>query len=752
MAKSRLLLTVIIFLEVFLGSSVQSQDYAFEYPCYFIDSYDADNSCWTGMDADGVYEGPIRVVPEQWLVGPPLSEKSGVTLPPDHWVEVQFRGPIVDGPDDDILLIELGPVSEQALIFLTDGAGREYLLGIATSGTDGSGVDPTEIGFDISNVDLPFTPRAIRILGIDLGGGAPGFDIASIRARICAKCEEIACSPVPIDGAVNVPTDIVLSWSPGYYSGKHNVFFAEDLYDIGPRASPISDPIQPQDINNYDPNGLELDKTYYWRIDEVNDTNTWSGNIWSFKTADHIVVDDFEHYNYLNPNDPNSNRFSDVWKQANVTLCTEPTRGCGKKTMAFYYYYYCTSVYSEAVRTFSPAQDWAAAGVKVLELFFLGSSYNNTAQMYLVLNDGNSETIIPYSGDANDIRIPAWQPWRIELHNLSGLNLSNIESIAIGFCSEIDKPYSSGIGNVYFDDIRLYSSICMEENRSKADFDCDCEVGFRDLEKMADEWLDSSHKQLSITTPNSPLAWYKFDNDTQDSIGSAHGQINSSPVYTQGVHGQAISFEINGDYVELTGVSDLFAIITKGLTIAFWQYGTDSSHLTDTICCTNYIYGQENPAIAINLGCWKQPGKYIWDCGYPWSFSNRLSGNHRHKSEWSGRWNHWTFTKDFITGTMQIFLNGFLYDSRTGSNSPISEIKSFVIGSGWYGSYDGLIDDFQIYDYALSQTEAAYLATNGTGIIDLPLITPADLLKDDHIDFKDFAILADSWLENQLIP
>jgi len=73
-------------------------------------------------------------------------------------------------------------------------------------------------------------------------------------------------------------------------------------------------------------------------------------------------------------------------------------------------------------------------------------------------------------------------------------------------------------------------------------------------------------------------------------------------------------------------------------------------------------------------------------------------------------------------------------------------------GTGWYGRYDGLIDDFRIYNYALSQTEAAYIATDGTGIIDVPLVTPADLFNDKHIDFKDFSIFADSWLENVLWP
>jgi hypothetical protein len=128
--------------------------------------------------------------------------------------------------------------------------------------------------------------------------------------------------------------------------------------------------------------------------------------------------------------------------------------------------------------------------------------------------------------------------------------------------------------------------------------------------------------------------------------------------------------------VSIEGAFELFSKINKKITIAFWAYGKDSPHHTDTLCCSNYTYGIRNPTIAINLGCWRQPGKYNWDCGYPWSFDNRLSGFHRHKREWTARWNHWAFTKDADAGTMQIFLNGVLYDSRTGAYSPITGISS----------------------------------------------------------------------------
>jgi hypothetical protein len=752
MKKGCLIILAAIYVVLSLGDTAPAEEGTFEYPCYLVDAYDADDSCWTGMDAEGRYEGPIRVVPEKWLVGPPLSDMSGVTLPPDHWVELQFRGPIIDGPDDDIVLIELGPSSEQALIFVTDGAGRERLIGIATSGTVGTGVDPTVIGFDISEVILPFEPRAVRILGIDNGGEAPGFDLANVRARIRTDCGEAACNPIPVDGAKNVLTDAILSWSPGQSAIKHIVYFSTNFSDIGASAGGISEPPQLQDANTFDPGGLELGTTYYWRIDEVNGQIIRPGEVWSFKTTDHLILDDFEQYNSLPPTDPNHNWIYDTWKNVGVHLWSDQTHECSFKSMGFSYSYNRYSVYSETVRSFSPPQDWAATGAKALEMYFYGRSYNTVSQMYLVLNDGNSEIVVPYLSDANDVTKETWLPWRIELQELQDIDLSNIESIAIGFYADAGNPSGGGTGTVYFDDIRLYMSRCLEENILNADFNSDCLVNFEDLEEMAFNWLDTGYNIYPVAAPNAPVAWYEFENNLNDSAGIAHGRSIGKPSYTQGVYGRAISFDGYKDAVEITGAADLFSKISTEITIAFWQYGADSPHHTDTLCCSNYTYGGDDPAIAINLGCWRRPGMYHWDCGRPWSFENKLSGNHRYSSEWMGRWNHWAFTKDAEAGTMQIFLNGVLYDSLNGAYSPISGITSFEIGTGWYGGYDGLIDDFRIYDYALTRPEIAYVATNGTGIFDQTLMTPADLNGDNKIDFEDFAFLADHWLENQIWP
>jgi hypothetical protein len=725
----------------------------FHYPYYLLEEYDPDNICWKGMSADGRW--PVPVVPQDMLVGPPPSNLSGVTIPIDRWIELQFPGRIVDGPGNDIQLIELGQVGEQALIFLTAG-GKEYLLGQATASSSGLDI-PTTIYFDISGISLPFPARAIRILALDTGGGSPGFDIANMFAQTYIERPLVAFNPVPFNGAKNVPLDVVLSWSPGQAAGKHIVYFGDDPCDVDADASPVDYPSQPQDANSFDPGGLELGRTYYWRVDEVNSVdpnNIITGRLWSFSVVDHLVIDDFESY------DNSGNQIHLTWEEsggAYVSVTTYPAYKC-MRSMAFDYYNRI-DYYSEATITFDPPQDWVAAGGRILELFFYGGPGNDiNTQIYLRLSDGqNSETVL--YNDINDIRQRSWKLWRINIADLINLDLSHIETFSIGFLTEPEQPPQISRGMVFFDDIMLYTSRCFEDSKPAADLSGDCIVNFDDLKEMTFNWLDVYPRMYSVIPPKSPLAWYKFDENTDDSSGNSyHGWPLFNLTYVPGVFGQAIKFEGNRDSVKINNAVELFQRINTGITISFWQYGEDSAHRNDTLCCSNYEYGEDNPAIAINLGCWirpKQAGLYNWDCGYPWSFNNRLNGDHKYKNEWQGRWNHWAFTKDINQGIMQIFLNGRLYDSRSDANSPISGITSFEIGSGWYGGYDGLIDDFRIYDYALSQPEVAYVATNGTGIFNPPgggYVPPADLNGDNRIDFLDFAVLAGSWLDEQFYP
>ena len=761
---ARCAVLVIIFI---ISMSLCAEE--FQYPYYLIGSYNSVYKYWTGIDE---YRNiPSIVDPNEYLVGdPPSVEESAVTLPKDSWVELLFRGILYDGPGPDIYISEMDPVGEQALVFLTDGGDQEYLLAFADIPDEDIHLR-TILDFDLAGLVIPFEPRAVRVVGLNLRGVSPGFDLSNVNARVYQDNDTKATYPYPPDKAENVPVDAILDWLPGSNSPKHNVYFGNDISCIYPGADPVTDSIQPQNENSFDPNTLEMGKTYYWRIDEVNQSDSndiTTGTPWSFTVADSLILEDFESYKSEHP-------LSESWIKedayGDIVIDKQYVHSCYQSLEIWYLFTDSSkTLYSHA---FEKPQNWKAAGAKSIDLFFYGDEHNSTdCNMYLSINDGHNEAKFIYD-DIDDILNENWQVWSIDLQSLllhsedtNPIDFTNIESISIGIELDTNKTATEGQGTIYFDDIILYPSRCLAENKPEADFNCDCIVDFKDFSEIASHWLESGYKIYQVQEPeHAPTFWYEFDNNLLDSSGNANGEFTQDYLdFVPGVYGQAIDFNIPGISVEVTSISPFISQITEGITIAFWQKGYESTSKRDTLFCSEYEYHKrdmlssqsesdgKDPSISINLGCWDKTGIYNWNCGTELPYDRSLSGKHKYKKEWSGQWNHWAFTKNLNTGEMQVFLNGVLINSRTNSSKVISEFDSFTIGSGWYGDYDGLMDDLRIYDYALSQPEIAYIATNGTGIFDLPLMTPSDLNKDNMIDYNDLIMLANHWLENPLYP
>lgn len=733
----------------------EAQETVLEYPVGVLDLYDADDSCWVGMGASGEY--PVPVVPSQWLVGPPPSEQSAVTFPEDHWVDFLFSGRIVNAVGDDLELTESGKAGEQAILFLTDGADREYAVAMAQA--DDEHVQALSyLSLDLPQMEVPFAPTGLRLVALDHGGSSPGFDLGYIRARISHECGPQSRYPIPVSKAVDVPADANLAWTPACDAGQQRLYFSEARSLVQGPDSGLPYVVLPADANSFEPSELHLGRTYYWRVATVDatDANVISaGDIWSFTVADRFVLDDFDAYNWWD------NFLYQSWltrSRGRVSLGSDRIYRSCRQSLVFSYYY-SMAQYSETYHRFEPPQDWLGTEAAMLELWLYGDRNNATdGQMYMTLSDGVTEQRVLFAGGPEVLTQAEWTPWRVALSEFGDVNLASVECLTIGLSWPSAQSGQSGRGTIYIEDIALSPSMCLESRHPSADLTGDCIVGYEDLEQVATEWLNEPVHQALVASPNEPVLWYRFDGSAIDSAGRAHGQLQGRPIYAAGVYGQAICFLNRGDAVAVSDAAQVFEGIREAVTIAFWQNGEDSPHRNDTLCCSNFTYGVSNPSIAVHLGCWRDPGQYRWDCGSPWSFENRLAGRHRAQSEWMGAWNHWAFTKDIRVGSdddkgeMRIYLNGVLYDSRSGTDAPIEEITSFTIGSGWYGHYDGLIDDFQIYDYALSEAEVAHLASDGTGQLPCQTSLSADLDDSDRVDLRDFGVLAEQWLDDGLWP
>jgi hypothetical protein len=209
-----------------------------------------------------------------------------------------------------------------------------------------------------------------------------------------------AFSPVPAKDATDVKRTQILSWKSGQRASLHQVYFGTDMeaVRIANTGSPEYKGTKEPGDESYDPGILELETSYYWRIDEVNnlDANSpWMGEVWSFTVGNFLIVDDFEAYNTSDnqiwfawhdglgagtpgtePYFPGNGTGSAIGDDTTGSYTEEIIVHGGGQSMPYWYnnnkqgYAY----YSQAEMELSSGNDWTAEGVKELSLWFRGYS------------------------------------------------------------------------------------------------------------------------------------------------------------------------------------------------------------------------------------------------------------------------------------------------------------------------------------------------------------------------------------------
>jgi hypothetical protein len=272
-------------------------------------------------------------------------------------------------------------------------------------------------------------------------------------------------TPYPGNGAVDVPQSVVLHWTGGDKAAKHEICFGDSREAVANGTASVTR--QARDQVSFDPGGLEWNKTYYWRVDEVNDTasdSPWKGNVWSFTTANFIMVDDFEGYT-----DDESNPIFDTWIDgwtnktgSRVGYTTAPFAEqvvvqSGRQSMPLDYNNVKSPFYSEAEREWSSAQDWTANGGDTLVLFVRGKSKNDASQpLYVGLFDKAGKSAFVTSSDAAVLTATTWTEWRLPLNQFA-VNAAAVKKMVVGIGNR-GKPAAAGAGMIYVDTIKVVKS------------------------------------------------------------------------------------------------------------------------------------------------------------------------------------------------------------------------------------------------------------------------------------------------------
>lgn len=113
-----------------------------------------------------------------------------------------------------------------------------------------------------------------------------------------------AVEPYPTPDATDVSRHVILSWKPGKFADTHDIYLGtdSDTVNAADRANPSGMLVsQGQDTSTYEPaESLELGKTYYWRVDEVNappSSAITKGVVWSF-TVEPVAYPNYERHGH----------------------------------------------------------------------------------------------------------------------------------------------------------------------------------------------------------------------------------------------------------------------------------------------------------------------------------------------------------------------------------------------------------------------------------------------------------------------
>ena len=323
---------------------------------------------------------------------------------------------------------------------------------------------------------------------------------------------------------------------------------------------------------------------------------------------------------------------------------------------------FCLIITSEVVRELD-GQDWTTSGLTTLSIMFSGSA-GLTGQLYCKI--GNTKVV--YDGEAASLGIGAWQAWNIDLAAVGG-NLANVKELIIG----VDGGTS---GVLYIDEIRLYP------------------------------------RAGELITPADPgsvhvVGQWKFDEGTGDTAADSsgngyHGTLegNSAGAWVPGREGNALT---TGEYVYVSLPAETWSTIDSQFTVAFWAQ--DAATLAN-----NWAFFAGNASGRLVSGHLPWNNEVIFDTTADWVDERIIQA--ATDDLLMGHWHHWAFIKNADTGEKQVYLDGRLFASASASATPITGVDRFNIGAGDDGvaPYDGQIDEFTLFNRALSAAEVLGLA------------------------------------------
>ena len=424
--------------------------------------------------------------------------------------------------------------------------------------------------------------------------------------------------------------------------------------------------------------------------------------------------------------------------------------------------------YSEVQRDFEIPQDWTREGVAALVLYFYGSASNAPDQLYLRMEDAEGKTAtVPYSEHPITIREATWHEWNIDLTAIDQINVKAVKHLVIGIRNPTNTP-SSGQGIVFIDDIALYKSRRVQGLVHRADINQDFIVDCNDMELLLLNWQVSSGDPIIPSDPGTDnlVGHWPLDGSLEDtSANGHHGKILGRNFdWTEGWDDRSVYFSGTDTRVELPIGSIFSSGNSRNYTFSMWIYILPKVRqplLTLTQGNINIkLFFSSDDLFFGNYGDSLDADMYLTRRNFSFDMTKQ--------------WHHIAVVMNEDEQSISIFCDGtHLEKIKDSTTQPIFDQVSqttqgylgwsrYYIDTVYYKDryYKGLLDDFRIYNRALSIEEVGYLASKRNSYVQevcmLWTVDPdgidPDINLDGIVDIKDVFELLDHWLEVQIWP
>jgi hypothetical protein len=428
----------------------------------------------------------------------------------------------------------------------------------------------------------------------------------------------------------------------------------------------------------------------------INTTASYSGNITvRYTLPSTISSGNFSNIKIFHKNSSNG-KFEDA------TIAT----GIYAKNFA-------TKTIAAIVSNFSPfevvPEETPSATGLVLDTDIESSTYNT----YINLSSLNSPTGVP-SGSAGD-------------SSISGLSLPPVtNSSAWGRRILVPDPDNSGtfIESIFNVDASN-DTVIMPVNTGNVTFQyAELTPGVPGQVGIAISTVSSPSSNIIVvtdspysdpssgggggTTPSvSPVAYYAFENNANDSVGSNHGTSYNTPQYTTGRIGNCVNFTGGSSYITIP------AVVSTDFTVSFFvkttqNYTTDG----DFFMGCSLLNGEESGMDFTDWGITYLANKIAFGAGYTGGTSTFKSTSTVN----NGQWRHVCCTRNSSTGAISIYIDGVLETTGSGPTGARTAPSVLHIGNNKSlgETFSGQIDNMKIYNQVLSSSEITWLANETT--------------------------------------